>query len=89
MDLLADQALTLFTEYPGSMVYHFIVLFSVQAVLGMALFSRHETQMRRMAAAAAGILLIRLGLAVANLLGFTSLTLQSYAFLPPLERGFL
>lgn len=86
---LLQQFIQLLSEPPGNVVYHVISLLAIQAVLALAWWqTRREPAdklARRLAWAAGGILLGRLGIIVAALL--VSGPEAATAVLPPLEQA--
>ncbi len=82
-----DQALSLLSQPPGSLIYHLGVLFAIQAALGIAMGYRKRPAVRRVALAAGGMLAVRLALMIVALLDSRQLVTNSPAILPPLERA--
>jgi signal transduction histidine kinase len=88
-----QQLIQLLTEAPGSIVYHFVTLFSIQAALGLALWQwrRHVAKdsadplARQIAWAMSGILFARLTIIFAIL--FTPDPALAARILPPLEQA--
>ncbi len=84
---LLSQTIELFSQYPGSLIYHFGVLFAIEATLGIALGYRKRPAVRRIALAAGGMLAGRLLLMVIALLVSQRLIANPDAIWPPLERA--
>lgn len=87
---LLPQIIQLLTESPGNIVYHLVMLFALQAVLGIS-FSQwrrnreDKTAVRTMLAA--GFLIVgRLIILIVSLLIFNAAA-TSFAILPPLEQA--
>lgn len=90
---IIHQTIQLLLAPPGGLVYHLLILFSLEAILGMALGA---WQRRRaggpeevpsiFVAAAAGMLLARVVLVAAALAGVSE-TLSTTVVIPPLERA--
>ena len=55
-----NQVIELLSQSPGSLIYHFGVLFAIEATLGMAVGYRKRPAVRRVALAAGGMLAGRL-----------------------------
>jgi GAF domain-containing protein len=84
---LLIQTVEFFSQYPGSLIYHFGVLFALEATLGIALGYRQRPAIRRIALAAGGMLAGRLVLMVLALLASQQLIADPAAIWPPLERA--
>lgn len=84
---LLSQTVEFFSQYPGSLIYHFGVLFAIEATLGIALGYRQRPAVRRIALAAGGMLAGRLLLMVLALLASQRLIAHPTAIWPPLERA--
>ena len=85
-----QQIIRLLSEPPGSVIYHLVTLFALQAVFALS-YSRwrrnpEDEQARRMASASAAIFLGRLLLLFAGL-SYGSAPQQAAIFLPPLEQA--
>lgn len=88
MSVLA-QALALFSEPPGSLVYHVVLLYALQAATVIAAghwWRERGVAEARLALAAGGALLLRLCLLIVGLLAFASL-LDPFIAVPPLDRA--
>ncbi len=87
-----SQALDLLTQKPGDLVYHLIVVFAIEAILGMAIARRGArrsgwvTPLRPIAITGAILLVGRIVLMVAALLTLTGVIVGN-AITPPLERA--
>ena len=82
-----EQTVDLFSQFPGNLIYHFGILFAIEAALGIVLGYRQRPAVRRLAWALGGILLGRLVLTVVALLVSQDLIGGRVAILPPLERA--
>ncbi len=82
-----NQLIELLSESPGSLIYHFGVLFAIEATLGMAVGYRKRPALRRVALAAGGMLAGRLVMMVFALLDSQGVVANPVAVLPPLERA--
>ena len=82
-----EQTVDLFSQFPGSLIYHFVILFAIEAALGIALGYRQKPAARRLALAAGGILVGRLLLMALALLDSQDLIDGQFTILPPLERA--
>ncbi len=83
-----DQILDLVSQPPGSLVYHFIILFAVEAALAMSIgqwMRERNRSTMRLAMAAAAILIARSLVLVASLLVWQGY-LPTNVLLPPIER---
>lgn len=80
------QIIELLSQSPGSLIYHFGILFAIEATLGIALGYRHRPAIRRVALAAGGMLVGRLLLMIVALLDWQGMVSEPLAILPPLER---
>jgi signal transduction histidine kinase len=91
------QAIELLTRPPGDLVYYLIILFAIEAMLGLAVVRARQPALRehvsgwtrqlRLIALAAGVMLIgRVVLIAVALLVQQNQTLIANAILPPLER---
>jgi signal transduction histidine kinase len=85
-----NQTIDLLTRTPGDLVYFLIVLFAIEAMLGLAVVRARRsgwTRQLRLIALAAGVLLIgRIALIGVGLLAVQNQTLFATALIPPLER---
>jgi signal transduction histidine kinase len=81
-----NQVIELLSQSPGSLIYHFGVLFAIEATLGMAVGYRKRPAVRRVALAAGGMLAGRLVMMVMALLDSQGVLANPAAILPPLER---
>jgi signal transduction histidine kinase len=88
------QAIELLTRPPGDLVYHLIVLFALEAMLGFALLRARRTgwstPLRQVAATGAVVLVGRLALIVVALLSLQGIppnVVLSTTLTPPLERA--
>ncbi len=91
---ILTQAIELLTRPPGDLVYHLIVLFALEAMLGFAVLRARRTAwsvpLRQLVITGAVILVGRLGLIVVALLslqGIPSDVVLATTFTPPLERA--
>ncbi len=84
---LFSQAIELLSQAPGSYIYHMIVLFAIEVTLAMALRYRQRPGARRIAWAAAGMLVSRLALMGVALLEMRGIITEPAAIVPPLERA--
>lgn len=84
---LLDRAIELLSQPPGSLIYHFGILFAVEATLGIALGYRQRRPIRRVAVAAGGMLVGRLALMILALADYQGLVATPAAILPPLEHA--
>jgi signal transduction histidine kinase len=82
-----NQLIDLLSQPPGSLIYHFGILFAIEATLGITLGHRDRPAIRRLALAAGGMLILRLGLMVVALLDYSGVIVNSGAVVPPLERA--
>jgi signal transduction histidine kinase len=82
-----ELIINLFSQPPGSLVYHFFILFAIEAALGFALGYRRRPAVRRVVLAMGGILVGRLALMVIALLASQGLIGAPDAIWPPLERA--
>ena len=82
-----NQVIDLLSQYPGSLIYHFGILFAIEATLGIAVGHRDRPEIRRLAVAAGGMLVLRLALMVVALLDYAEVIAHPAAILPPLERA--
>ncbi|MGH2537542.1 MAG: hypothetical protein ACRDHL_09130, partial [Candidatus Promineifilaceae bacterium] len=84
----SQQIIHLLSQPPGSVVYHLVTLLAVQAALGLALWQRRrapdDSFARRLVAACLGILLARLSVLLALLVGSAA---SAPVVLPVLERA--
>jgi hypothetical protein len=83
----SNQVIDLLSQSPGSLIYHFGILFAIEATLGMTLGHRGRPAIRRAALAAAGMLILRLGLMVVALLDYSGVISNPAVVMPPLERA--
>ncbi len=85
-----NQTIDLLTRTPGDLVYFLIVLFAIEAMLGLAVVRARRTgwtRQLRLIALAAGVMLIgRIALIGVGLLAVQNQTLFATALIPPLER---
>jgi signal transduction histidine kinase len=81
-----NQVIELLSQSPGSLIYHFGVLFAIEATLGIAVGYRKRPAVRRIALAAGGMLAGRLVMMVVALLDSQGVVANPVAILPPLER---
>jgi signal transduction histidine kinase len=91
--MIVHQTMKLLLAPPGGLVYHLLVLFSLEAILGIALGAwqrRHDEGAEGVSAifvvAASGMLLARLVLVAVALTGFSE-TRSTEVLVPPLERA--
>ena len=82
-----NQIIELLSQPPGGLIYHFGILFAIEATLGIALGYRQRPAVRRVALAAGGMLVGRLALMTVALLDSQGLIANPIAILPPLERA--
>lgn len=94
MPEILQQTILLLTRPPGDLVYHLIVLFALEAILGLAVVRAHragwQPRLRAIGLAATGLLLLRLGLIALALLALQGLPpglALNTAVIPPLERA--
>ena len=94
MSDILTQAIELLTRTPGDLVYHLIVLFAVEAMLGFALLRARRagwtSAMRRFAITGAIVLLGRIALMVVALLSLQGIppnVALGTVLTPPLERA--
>ncbi len=83
-----EQILDLVGQPPGSLVYHFIILFAVEAALAISFgqwMRERDAGTARLTIAAAGLFFMRLVMLVAALLAWRGL-LPRNVLLPPVER---
>jgi signal transduction histidine kinase/predicted nucleic acid-binding Zn-ribbon protein len=87
-----DDAVSIITQPPGNLVYFLVSLFALQQAFVSALSARRAmpgaSPARRWAWSAGGMLLVRVGLMIAGLLGVAGLIVPEY-LLPPLESWFI
>ncbi len=90
---VVQETIKLLLASPGGLVYHILLLFSLEAVLGLAVEAWRrrraggpEENSRILVLAAAGMLLARLVLIVVALLGLSE-TRYATTVMPPLERA--
>jgi signal transduction histidine kinase len=87
---LTQQLIQFLSESPGNIVYHLVVLFSLQVVfaLGLSQWRRDGADLfaRRLTWAAGGALLLRLGLLLAGMAVYADPT-TAVSVLPPLEQA--
>ncbi len=83
LELIID----LFSQPPGSLVYHFLILFAIEAALGFSLAYRQRPALRRIVLAMGGILIGRLALMLVALFVSRGLIGAPDAIWPPLERA--
>jgi signal transduction histidine kinase len=81
-----NPVIELLSQSPGSLIYHFGVLFAIEATLGIAVGYRKRPAVRRVALAAGGMLAGRLVMMVVALLDSQGVVPNPVAILPPLER---
>jgi signal transduction histidine kinase len=85
-----NQTIDLLTRTPGDLVFFLIVLFAIEAMLGLAVVHARRTgwsRQLRLIALAAGVMLIgRIALIGVGLLAVQNQTLFATALIPPLER---
>jgi signal transduction histidine kinase len=85
-----NQTIDLLTRTPGDLVYFLIVLFAIEAILGLAVVRARRTgwtRQLRLIALAAGVMLIgRIALIAVGLLTVQNQALFATALIPPLER---
>lgn len=81
-----NQVIELLSQSPGSLIYHFGVLFAIEAALGMAAGHFRRPALRRVVLAAGGMLATRLLMMTVALLDSQGLVTNPVALLPPLER---
>jgi len=85
-----NQTIELLTRTPGDLVYFLIVLFAIEAMLGLAVVRARQTgwtRHLRLIALAAGVMLIgRIALIAVGLLAVQNQALYATALVPPLER---
>ena len=93
MPQIFNQAIDLLTRPPGDLVYHLIVLFALEAILGMAISRVRRlgwtTAWRQIVIAASALLVGRIVLMIVALLAQTGISpgvAFSTAITPPLER---
>ena len=91
---ILTQAIELLTRPPGDLVYHLIVLFALEAILGFALLRARRTgwstPLRQFAITGAVVLIGRLALIVVALLSLQGIppdVVLSTTLTPPLERA--
>jgi signal transduction histidine kinase len=82
-----NQVIDLLSQSPGSLIYHFGILFAIEATLGITLGHRDRPAIRRLAVVAGAMLVLRLGLMVVALLDYSQVIANPAAILPPLERA--
>lgn len=89
-----QQAVALLTQPPGDLVYHLIVLFTIEAALGLSIVRARRSgwaqRLRAIAVAAAVLLLLRLTLMIVALLALQGIPPDvplNTALTPPLERA--
>jgi len=89
-----QQAVALLTQPPGDLVYHLIVLFAIEAALGLSIVRARRSgwaqRLRAIAVAAAVLLLLRLTLMIVALLALQGIPPDvplNTALTPPLERA--
>jgi len=85
--LFLNQVIELLSRYPGSLIYHFGILFAIEATLGIAVAYRQRPAVRRVMLAAGGTLLGRLALMAIALLDLQGLIPNPSTVIPPLERA--
>lgn len=89
---ILDDAISIITQPPGNLVYFLVSLFALQQAVVSALSARRAmpgaTPAQRWAWSAGGMLLARIGLMIAGLLGVAGLIVPGY-LLPPLEAWFI
>ncbi len=84
-----DQILDLVGQPPGSLVYHFVILFAVEAALAMGigqLMRERDKSTARVTIAIGGIFLARALVLIASLLAWQGY-LPTNVLLPPIERA--
>jgi signal transduction histidine kinase len=85
---LLEQLIQLLSESPGNIIYHLVLLFAAQALLGMAVWTARQFpqdgQARRLAVAGGGLLISRLILVVAYAVSRPD---TAGGLLPPLEQA--
>jgi signal transduction histidine kinase len=86
---LFDQILDLVGQPPGSLVYHFIILFAIEAAFAIGIgqwMRERDSSTLRLAIAIFGILLARVGVLIASLAAWQGY-LPYNVLLPPVERA--